>query len=346
MFTAPGRAFSGDLSLQTPDPITGEVHTSPAAIAEAANFVAASPLAPGRAAMRAAAPQRALRAPGPPRKTIPTTQELGDMARLAYKRAEEAGLTVKGTSYAQMVKELEVKLAKEGIDPTIHPKVTAAAKRLTAAGEAPKTLQELDTLRRVVRAAAKSNDPDERRLATIMVDRIDDFLANLKPSDVLAGDAVKGANSLKEARSLWRRMRKAELIDETIEKAKNAVGANWTQAGYETALRQKFRALLDNKKIMRGFTPEEQRAIRRVVRGGKVENLIRLFGKMAPRGVVSGGFNIGVGAAFGGPAGLATALLGEGARRTATAMTMRNVRRASELVRRGPSLGSYLLEGR
>lgn len=346
MLTAPRRAFSGELPVQSADPITGEVHSSPEAIQEAANFSAVSPLAPGRGAMIAAAPQRAFRSTQPPRSTIPTTAELGDLARIAYKRAEDAGLAVKGESYGQMVRELEVKLASEGLHPKLHPKAFAAAEELIKAGETPKTLAELDRLRRIAKGAAASSEPDERRVAKVMVDRIDDFLAGLKPQDVLSGNAVVGSNSIREARSLWSRMRKSEIIDEAIEKAKNAVGANFTQAGFATALKQKFRGLLDNKKIMRQFTKEEQAAIRRVVRGGGVEKLVRLLSKMAPRGVVSGGFNLGVGAAFGGPFGFATALIGEGARQGATRMALRNVNRASDVVRRGPNLSSFLTEGR
>jgi hypothetical protein len=278
-------------------------------------------------------------APTASKVAAPSTQELGDMARLAYKRAEDAGLVVKPESFKRVVAGVVYKAKKEGIDPTIHPKATAAAKRLVDAVEnaQPKTLQELDTLRRVVKAAAASIDPDERRIATIMIDRIDDYLANLTAKDVAAGDANVASNSIMEARSLWARMRKAEVIDELFEKAKNAVGANYTQAGMSTALRQQFRQLLNNKKAMRGFSKEEQAAIRRVVRGGPVENVIRLLSKMAPRGVVSGGFGLGVGATMGPMAGGAAMLTGELARRSASAMAMRNANKASELIRRGGS---------
>lgn len=337
LLTAPGRAYSGELPMQSPDPITGEVHTSPQAIEEATNFAAVSPMAPGRGAMIAAAPQRALKSTAPSRNTIPTTQELGDMARIAYQRADEAGLAVKPESFKRIVGSIYNEVRKEGLDRTIHPKANAAAERLAEAlsDPNPKTLQQLDTLRRVIKAAASSNEPDERRIASIMIDRVDDYLSNLTAKDVAAGDAAVASNSIMEARSLWARMRKAETIDELFERAQNAVGANYTQAGLATALRQQFRSLANNKKRLRGFTKEEQAAIRRVVRGGPVENFLRLVGKMAPRGVVSGGFNLGVGAALGPVAGGTTMLAGELARRGSARMTTKSANKASEIVRRG-----------
>lgn len=330
-FTLPGDVYSGKV-----DPASAEGGR------RAAGFsLLASPMSvASRAGVGwAGVPKDALAPATAAKVAAPSTEELGDMARLAYKRAEDAGLAIKPESFNRMVAGIVYKAKKEGIDPTIHPKATAAAKRLVQAVEDanPKSLQELDTLRRVVKAAAGSTDADERRIARIMVDRIDDYLSNLKGTDVAAGDATVAANSIMQARSLWSRMRKAEIIDDLFDKAKNATGANYTQAGMETALRQQFRSLASNPKRMRGFTKDEQAAIRRVVRGGPIENVIRLIGKMAPRGVVSGGFGLGVGATLGPVAGGAAMLAGEIARRGASAMTMKNANRASELVRRGGS---------
>lgn len=323
----PGEVLSGKADPN--DPETQRRATNLALLVSGAK-----PLSSGVRSARSALP--ALRAaPKKVASPAPTTEELGAMARLAYQRAEESGLQVTGGSFGRLAKGIVFKLQKEGLDQDIHPKVSAATRRLIQSADQPKTLQEIDTLRRVIKAAAASNDPDERRLAAIMVDRVDDWLNKLSPKDVRSGDANVAAGSIREARSLWSRMRKSEILDDIFKQAEDAAGANYSQAGLETAVRQRFRSLLSNKKQIRAFTKEEQGAIRRVVRGGPIENVARLVGKMAPRGVISGGFNIGIGATLGPAAGLTSTVLGEVARRSATRATLRNASRASEVVRRG-----------
>jgi hypothetical protein len=205
----------------------------------------------------------------------------------------------------------------------------------TAQSGQPLSLQELDTLRQVVKDAAASPKPAERRIGQLLVGRLDDYMGTLTTKDVLAGDAKTAVNAVREARGLWSRMRKGEIIDDLVDRASNATGANYTQAGMETALRQQFRSLANNKSLMRTFTKEEQGAIRRVVRGGPLENVLRLAGKFAIRGPLSGGVSLGV-AGFVDPltAGL-IAGTGELARRGAASMTMKNANRVGEAVRSG-----------
>lgn len=57
-------------------------------------------------------------------------EALADMAKLAYDRAEQAGLVIKPDSFSRMVTRTVADVKREGIDKTIHPKATAAAQRL------------------------------------------------------------------------------------------------------------------------------------------------------------------------------------------------------------------------
>lgn len=174
---------------------------------------------------------------------------------------------------------------RAGVNPTLHPKATAALEELakTSNNGEPLTLQNVDTLRQIVKDAAASNDAGERRIAQIAIGRMDNYMSNLTTKDVLAGNPQVAVNSVREARSLWSRMRKSELFDDMQERARNAVGANYTSAGYQTAVRQQVRALLNNKKQLRGFTNEEKAALSTFVRGGPIENVLRLVGKFSPQ---------------------------------------------------------------
>jgi hypothetical protein len=268
-------------------------------------------------------------------RTVPTTDALKAQANALYKQADQAGVVVSPRSFSTAVDDIAAAVQSTGIDRTIHPKATAALQRLLDAKGQPLKLQEIDTLRRVVGAAAKSIDPDERRIASIMINKVDDYLMGLQPTDVLAGNSKAATSALTQARDLWSRFRKGEVIGDLVERA-GTRGANFTGSGQENALRAEFRTLSRNAKKMRGFTAAEQQAIRKVAQGGPVENAMRALGKFAPTGVVSTGLSGGMGYAIGGPVGSA-ALMGAGmaGRKAATAMTSRNAQLAELLTRSG-----------
>jgi hypothetical protein len=270
-------------------------------------------------------------------RAAPTTEELKQLSREAYQQAEKAGVVISPSSFSSNVDDLVKTVASEGIDSTLHPQATAALKRLTDAAKSgePITLQQLETLRKVVKASAGSLSRDERRIARIMVDSLDDYALNLGASDVVAGSANNVGQVLRNARDLWARASKGEVVDDLIERAQNRA-SQFSGSGYENALRTEFRSLIQNPRRLRLFTPAEQQALKTVARGGPIENVLRYFGKLAPTGVVSTALGGGLGAvAAGAPGAVGVPLAGAMARQGATQLTARNARLAAELMRRG-----------
>jgi hypothetical protein len=265
---------------------------------------------------------------------IPTKQALREAADAAYKRADEAGVIVKPESFDAFKEKVVSQMQREGIDPTLHPDATAALKRLSeASGE--QSLKKLETLRRVANDAEGSIKPADRRLAGQIVDEIDSYIDSLSEADVVAGDATK-AKALKEARNFYSRSKKAEELDQLMNRAELSA-PNFSGSGMENAIRTEFRSLAKNERRMRRFTREEREAIRRVAKGGPVENALRMLGKLAPTGVVSGALSSGAGFMTGGPVGaVALPATGLAARYAATRMTLKNADIANQLVRRGP----------
>lgn len=282
----------------------------------------------------------------------PTTKELKAQASNAYKAAEAEGVVIKHENFKQTVGDISEALQKEGLDSTLHPKTTAVLNRFqTEAANGDLTLEKAETLRRVASSALDSPDKSDKRLAHIVIDKLDDFIGGLKPGDVRGGvtgdpkliealnlptgNAETATTALSKARDLYSRSAKSATIDRLVERAKNATGANYTQAGYETAIRQQFRSLANNDRAMRRFSPDEKAAIQKVVRGGPVENVLRWAGKLAVRGPVSGapaGF-----ALYSGSPEIAATIAGAGevGRFGGSQLAQRNVRLAQELMRRG-----------
>lgn len=288
-----------------------------------------------RPALAARGTRPPARPPTPKPEPAPTVARLKTQASQAYKAAEDAGVIVSQGSFKTFVDGLKGKLAEEGIDATLHPRAIAALKRLEDVGENI-SIKGTEILRRVINNASKSLDPSERRIAGIMRDQLDDYVQGLGANDIVGGiDSTVATTALRNARDLWSRSRKGEIIEELIENAKLRA-SQFSGSGLENALRTEFRTLSRNKTRMRGFSAEEQAAIRKVATGGPVGNALRFLGKFAPRGIVSTTLSGGAGFALGGPAGSAAMLgAGEAGRMGATALTRRNALAASELVRRG-----------
>lgn len=266
-----------------------------------------------------------------------TTESVRKEANKAFANAEKAGLEVTEQSFRNASGEIFAAAKKAGIDKDIHPKAWAALNRLV--GESgPKTLNDISVLRRVMKATSASTEPDERRIAAIMIDKLDDYFVGLKSVDVVSGDRVLASKSLTEARSLWTRYKKGEAISEAIERAGTRAG-QFSGSGYENALRTEFRSIAMNTRRMRTFTQKERVLIKKVASGGPVENALRLLGKLAPRGIISATLGGGVGYGLGGPVGSAAVMgVGEAGRFGATAMTKASANAALErmLTGKGP----------
>lgn len=270
---------------------------------------------------------------GAGKAAVPTVDELKDEARAIYKQAEASGVTFGKAEVKQAADDIAAKVLSEGIDPTLHPRATAALKRLQEAGATGMTVKDAQTMRRVLAAAAKDPmNPDEQRIASMMIGKFDDMVAGKTPD-------------LAKAREIYGTAKKGELIETAIELAKSRAG-QYSQSGMENALRTEFRHLQRQiiKGQLKGLTQAEIDAINKVADGGSLDNLARWVGKLAPTGAVSfmagGGVPFMVGNAVGGPAVGAAAAGGTMAtgmtgRAAAEALTKNNALKAALLARSG-----------
>ena len=255
----------------------------------------------------------------------PTVQELKGQAGQQYKFAEEAGAIFKKNPYKQFAEGLENTLIKEGMDETLTPKVVAALKRINQEKGGNVTLEKIEILRRIGRGAASSIDANESRIGNIIIDKLDDFVENAQPNQLAKG-SPEAVRALVDARELWKRAKKTEIIDELVASADLRAEANYTQSGIENALRRKLVNLADNPKKLRAFSKEEQNAIKVAAKGGPVQNVLRFIGKLAPTSIVSGGGSVGLGYLAGGPIGaIGLPLTGGIARKGAELLGLRNV---------------------
>lgn len=218
-----------------------------------------------------------------------SVDDLAAQSNALYQKADQAGVVIKAPSFDRVTQN--VQLAAGRLNKDLRPNTAGIVDDVMAMKGRDISLQELDELRQVVGQSMKNAQPQDVRTLERVKTVIDNFADNAKPGDI-TGD-VAGFQYIKDARALWARKAKTELLNEVVEKAKNQA------TGFENGLVSQMRALANNKNKMRSFSGDEQRMILSVVRRGNAHGVLRALGMLAPNstfgGLMTGGVGVGAG---------------------------------------------------
>ena len=91
-------------------------------------------------------------------EVAPTRAAVQAESQGAYQRATQSGVIVTPQSLQNAVTSIEQRVRNAGYDEGLHPRVAAVLNRLEQEGQQPRTLDELEILRRVASGAAASNE--------------------------------------------------------------------------------------------------------------------------------------------------------------------------------------------
>ena len=267
---------------------------------------------------------------------VQTNAEIRASANKDYQAADDAGIIVKPEAVQAMKQKLETELADFGYHEKLQPGTAVVLGELDKAAQGGNiTLKGLDQIRKITQNAANVTNRADMKTTGKVVKHIDDMIRGLKPEDVLAGDLEAGVAALERARGSWSRLRKSELIDEALNKAKRQAEKGGSGGNLDNAIRQQIDSLLNKPTKLRGFTDAEIAAMKKIVGGrGKVHQLLRLVGKLSPQG---NGLMFGLGgyAAMTNPLYAIPAAAGLIAKPISTALTRGGGATLSEMVRRG-----------
>lgn len=269
---------------------------------------------------------------------VPTVPQLKEMAGDKFETARSSGVVANQQKTQQLAKDFREIAEREGLiypDGTIstsYPKAAEALKMTGAYSKGEMTVPQMQTVRKTLADAAANPDAAERRMATAMLKKFDEFTSPLSPD-------------LAQGRALYTRAMRGEQL-ETLRDLAEATRSKYNASGVENALRNEYRNL--NRRVIRGtergLSSEIQDAIRRVDEGTPVANAARNLGRMAPTGPMTFMSTVGgpgiLGTMLGGPvvgAGAATAAsaVGYGSRGYATSQTMKNAMLAELIARNG-----------
>ena len=268
-----------------------------------------------------------------------TTDELRAAGNAGYQAIDDMGVQIKPQSFEGARQEIIDYLQKNtGFDQLPGPgSLTPGTARVAqimseASSEMANTpgaalpFKALDQMRRQAGAAAGNvaNRTDQRAGAAV-IQGMDDFVAKMGDADVVSGDVGALQSALPKVREIWANMSKSQKLDDAIEAAESYV------SGPASGLRNQFARILRSPKALRGFTPAEVAAIRRVANGTLPEQLVYLAA-----GGIGNVMSVVGGAAAGGlPGAVGGVAASAGLRKVAESLARRNAERARSAVASG-----------
>ena len=207
-------------------------------------------------------------------KAAPTIDALSDVKDKAYQAVDQSGWSFPKESWDDFVTKVGSVMRKDRISAARNPKAASMLGEIEQMRGMTPSLSEADRLRQVIaRDVAGATDPSERRFGQMMIEKLDDLI-----------DTAQGSETLKAARDATRRVKKSEQLSEALMKAERRASSSGSGGNVENAMRQNVRGILDNANKRRGFTAEEVAAMEDFVRGGAMQNMLRLVGKLSPTG--------------------------------------------------------------
>ena len=237
--------------------------------------------------------------------------EVKQRASAAYSRVDNSGVSIKPQPILKTIDEIETSLINnENFNPAMdtHKPVKQVLDLMRSmTGTQRMSFTKLDQLRQSASALAReSNDAATRRLASKVVEGLDNKITSLQPTDLMSGRGALGETltDIKEARESWKRVSKATVIEDALNIAE--ARALDPRASEGELIRNQFKNLAANKNKMKLFNKDEQEAIRRVVSGEGAERILALAARFNParNQLVSG---LTIGASMTNPVAAATA---------------------------------------
>jgi len=126
---------------------------------------------------------------------------------------------------------------------------------------------------KVTSVGAQSN-----RMAGVVQDRLDTFFNTLDASQVSSGDPRRAVELVRQARQQWTNARKGEILDSVISKVDTSKG----NRPHIAVLQSRLQPIVNDRRLMGKFTPQEQTVIRSLQKGTITENTLATIGKLAP----------------------------------------------------------------
>ena len=213
-----------------------------------------------------------------------TMADVQQKASRAYTKVSDQGIEISGQNATSLVDKIKTRLdAVDYIPENAAPVANILNKYESILQRGNITFDNIEQMRRLANNLKSNPDKNIRRLASEMVDSIDDHVAALSPKDVVsgAGGIDLAVKTIIEARKDFRNLSRATTLQNVLDIAETKA-LNPTASESEL-IRQGFITLAANKSKMNLFSKDEQNAIKAVVKGSSLDPLLTLMAKFNPQ---------------------------------------------------------------
>jgi hypothetical protein len=213
-----------------------------------------------------------------------TMADVQQKASRAYTKVSDQGIEISGQNATSLVDKIKTRLdAVDYIPENAAPVANILNKYESILQRGNITFDNIEQMRRLANNLKSNPDKNIRRLASEMVDSIDDHVAALSPKDVVsgAGGIDVAVKTIMEARKDFRNLSRATTLQNVLDIAETKA-LNPTASESEL-IRQGFITLAANKSKMSLFSKDEQNAIKAVVKGSSLDPLLTLMAKFNPQ---------------------------------------------------------------
>jgi hypothetical protein len=280
--------LSGQLSQQIPAAGVAGLTSQPAAEITkefTGSDLAAAVAGVGVGALTATGAGKAISAVESGKSPLLTMEQVRQRASQSYNAMDQAGVSIKPVSAKGMVSNIRQSLKQnrmvEGTD-----EAAAINARLSEIddmiGTARVDFNKLDSMRQMLNDLRMSRDPAVRRLGSIAVKEVDNYILGLNSKDLIAGqgglkDAVR---NLVSARKDWRNASRAAVLDDALNVAE--ARALDPKTSESELIRRGFINIASDKKKMDLFSKQEQNIIKSVAKGGNMDTILSMAARFSP----------------------------------------------------------------
>ena len=266
---------------------------------------------------------------------LPGIAENKQSAKAAYDAIANARLSVSPGAVTTLSDGIRTALDQDLIVGVNAPRSFKAIEQLDASGgDMAQIMGVYEKLGKITAA-----EGTEYAAASRVRESIGDFIENVPPQEVIAGDPKFTAAMWDHAKASWRAAKKMEEIEKAAERGERTAASSGTGANVQNALRQKMRAIIDSDKKSRGFSPETKAKIEEIVEGTWASNTARFIGKYAPSGPVSTWATVLTGLEAGVPAAAAVGIGTTLAKHLGTYLTRRQIQQLQDMIAAESPLG-------
>lgn len=205
----------------------------------------------------------------------PSPDDIRTQARTIYDQLDQSGTAFSDVQAADLGSRVGPALRAENIRVEDMP---IAEDLINHQG--PMTLSELQRYRTQASDMSRSSDSRERRMANVLLQTIDDYVARENPAQTTLApgelDQLWG-----EARNHWRTARLTEDLGFAVDKAERRAASTNSGQNVENAIRQNVRGVRDRATkpgAYNPYTPETIADMDRVIEGTPAQNRVREAG--------------------------------------------------------------------